>query len=277
MSAASAMLERHAGARGRRWSRRLGPSVVGAVPFATLVGVWYVLAVSGNLPRAVLPSPIQVAEALVDLTISGVLLGHIGASLARLAIGMVVSVVLGVGLGVLAGLNAEFAEFVEPPATFLNALSGIAWIPLAIAWFGIGPVAVTFILWNSIFFLVFFNTLVGVKRVPRVYEQALLTLGAGHWQIVRDVLLPGALPSIISGVRLGASFGWRALIAAEMLGTTDGLGFMIFNASYFFRSDVILAGILVIGAIWLVTDRLVLRPIEQATVQRWGLLTSEVL
>jgi NitT/TauT family transport system permease protein/taurine transport system permease protein len=111
-----------------------------------------------------------------------------------------------------------------------------------------------------------------VRSVPRVYLQAVLTLGAGPRQIITDVLLPGALPNIALGLRMGLSFGWRALIAAEMVGTTSGLGFMIFDASYFLRSDVVLAGILLIGVIWLVTDRLLLAPFERWTVERWGLV-----
>ncbi len=261
----------------KRWLRRLTAAGSGVLPFVALVLAWQVLAASGVLSRNMLPSPASVAEAMLDLFSSGELLAHAVASLARLAVGLVVSVPLGIGLGVLAGMYTGLADFVEPPASFLHALSGIAWIPLAIAWFGIGPIAVTFILGNAIFFLVFFNTLVGVRRVPRLYEHAILTLGAGRWRIIRDVLLPGALPSIASGTRLGVSFGWRALIAAEMLGAPSGLGFLIFSASYFLRTDTVLAGIVLIGCISLLTDRIVFTPLERATVQRWGLERSAVL
>jgi NitT/TauT family transport system permease protein/taurine transport system permease protein len=256
--------------------RRSASAVGGALlPFAVLVVAWQALAMTGLLPRNMLPSAVTVGQAIWDLLSSGALVDNTFASLARLSIGLVVSVPLGVGLGLLAGMNTHVAELVEPPASFLNALSGIAWIPLAIAWFGIGPVAVTFIISNSIFFLVFFNTVVGVRRVPHLYEQAVLTLGADRWRIARDVFLPGALPSIVSGARLGVSFGWRALIAAEMLGASSGLGFLLFSASYFFQTDVVLAGIAVIGTISVLTDRLVFDPIERATITRWGLTRRE--
>jgi NitT/TauT family transport system permease protein/taurine transport system permease protein len=246
--------------------------VSGVLPFAVLGATWYLAAQAQLLPRMVLPAPGAVAAALGDLLADGRLQRNMVDSLGRLLLGSLFGIGLGVALGVLLGVRRGLANFLEPLVSFLNALSGIAWIPLAILWFGIGPVAVTFILWNSIFFLVLFNTLVGVRSVPRVYLQAVLTLGAGPRQIITDVLLPGALPNIALGMRMGLSFGWRALIAAEMVGTTSGLGFMIFDASYFLRSDVVLAGILLIGVIWLVTDRLLLAPFERWTVERWGLV-----
>jgi taurine transport system permease protein len=257
----------------RRARFRLADVGLFCLPFAVLVAIWLLLAESRIMPRMFLPSPIAVAATLWELLLDGRLLTNVAHSLGRLLIGGAVSVVLGVGLGVVLGLNRGLARFLEPPISFLNALSGIAWIPLAILWFGIGPASVTFILWNSIFFLVMFNTLLGVRSVPLIYEQALRTLGAGRLQIIRDVLLPGALPNIALGLRMGLGFGWRALIAAEMIGATTGLGFMIFNASYFLRSDVILAGILVIGVIWLATERLLLVPLERWTIERWGLVS----
>ena len=145
------------------------------------------------------------------------------------------------------------------------------WLPLAITWFGLTWKTVLFVIGNAIFFTVFFNTLVGVRGVPRLYEQAILTLGASRWRTLRDVLLPGALPGIVAGIRLGLGFGWRALIAAELVAVTQGLGFMIFSAANYLRTDIILAGILVIGIVAIAMDSLILVPIERATVLRWGM------
>jgi NitT/TauT family transport system permease protein/taurine transport system permease protein len=108
--------------------------------------------------------------------------------------------------------------------------------------------------------------------VPRIYVSALRTLGASRWRIVRDVLIPGALPSIATGMRLGLAFGWRALIAAEMLVGANGLGFMIFNAQNFHLTARIMLGMAIIGLLWLLLDYFVLRPLEQATFARWGLV-----
>ncbi|MCC7105513.1 MAG: ABC transporter permease [Chloroflexi bacterium] len=255
-------------------ARRVGSILAWLFPFACLLTAWYFLAASGTYPRNFLPSPLAVWEALRDNAADGTLWKHISASLSRLSLGIVVSLLMGVSVGMIMGLNRGVAEFFEPLTSFMNALSGIAWVPLAIVWFGLGQGAVTFILWNSIFFLVMFNTLLGVKAVPRVFMNACLTMGGSKWRVVRDVMLPGAMPNIILGIRMGIGFGWRALIAAEMIGATSGLGFMIFDASYFHRSDVILSGIMVIGVIWLATDRLILSPLERRTIERWGLINK---
>ena len=195
-----------------------------------------------------------------------------GASLGRVLVGLAVSVPMGIAFGVGMGLSRGLARSVEPVASFLNSLSGIAWLPLAITWFGIGWVSVTFILWNTIFFLVLFNTLVGVRAVPRIFEHSLLTLGGTRRHIIFQVLIPGALPSIVTGIRMSMGFGWRAILAAEMISSTNGLGFLIYNAANFHQTDTILVGILLIGIIWLTTDRLILVPIERWTVERWGLV-----
>jgi NitT/TauT family transport system permease protein/taurine transport system permease protein len=209
-----------------------------------------------------------------ELGWDGSLWVNIAASLGRVLLGVVASVPLAVALGVLVGLNRHLAPVVEPIVSFFNALSGIAWLPLAITWFGLGWTSVTFIMFNTIFFLVFFNTLVGVRGVPRLFEQAVRTMGGGRRHVIMQVLIPGALPSIVTGIRMSIGFGWRALIAAEMIATTTGLGFLIYNAANFHQSDTILVGILTIGVLWLATDRLVLQPLERRTIERWGLVST---
>jgi len=104
-------------------------------------------------------------------------------------------------------------------------------------------------------------------------EQAVRTLGGRRRHLILQVLIPGALPSIVTGIRLGVGFGWRALIAAEMIATTTGLGYLIYDAANFHRTDTILVGIIAIGTLWLATDRLLLIPVERWTVERWGLVS----
>jgi NitT/TauT family transport system permease protein/taurine transport system permease protein len=247
---------------------------LGVVPFAVTLLVWWAVSHLPGVRPATLPRPEAVLAALAGLVSRGELQTDILVSLGRIALATVISIVLGVGLGLLAALNRPFGDLLSPLATFFNSISGIAWIPLAITWFGLGTAAVTFIIVNAIFFLVFFNTVLGVRSVPRIMEQAVQTLGGGRLALVKDVFLPGALPYIMSGVRSGLGFGWRALIAAELIAATSGLGFLIFDASNFFRTDQILGGILVIGVIWMAMDGLVLRPLERRTILRWGAVTS---
>jgi taurine transport system permease protein len=243
----------------------------GCLSFGIIFAVWYGLTASGVVKPFALASPAAVASVLVDGIRDRTLLGHLGTSVTRLVLGMAVAGTAGIAIGVLVGISRPLAIFVEPLAGFFNALSGIVWLPLAITWFGLTWKTVLFVIGNGIFFTVFFNTLVGVRGVPRLYEQAILTLGASRWQTLRDVLLPGALPGIVAGIRLGLGFGWRALIAAELVAVTQGLGYMIFSAANYLRTDIILAGVLVIGVVAIAMDGLILVPIERATVVRWGM------
>jgi NitT/TauT family transport system permease protein/taurine transport system permease protein len=247
---------------------------LGVAPFVVTVAVWWVVSHQPGVRPATLPRPEAVVGALATLVARGDLQTDILVSLGRIASATLISIVLGVGLGVLAALNRPIGDLLTPLATFFNSISGIAWIPLAITWFGLGTAAVTFIIVNAIFFLVFFNTVLGVRSVPKIMEQAVQTLGGGRLTLVRDVFLPGALPYIMSGVRSGLGFGWRALIAAELIAATSGLGFLIFDASNFFRTDEVLGGILVIGLIWMAMDGLILRPLERRTILRWRTVSS---
>jgi len=253
---------------------RAAAAARGVLPFAVLVVAWALLTRAGVVPALFLPPPGDVARTAWEMLGDGSLWINIGASLGRVLIGVVVSLPLAVGLGVAVGLNRRLAHVVEPIVGFFNALSGIAWLPLAITWFGLGWTSVTFIMFNTIFFLVFFNTLVGVRTVPKIFENAVLTLGGSRRHVIFHVLIPGALPSIVTGVRMSIGFGWRAVIAAEMIATSTGLGFLIYNAANFHQTDAILVGILTIGILWLATDRLVLQPLERRTIERWGLVST---
>ncbi len=174
--------------------------------------------------------------------------------------------------GFIVGLNRPISEFLSPLIVFFNAISGIVWLPLVIGWLGIGTALAVFLIWNTVFFIVFQNTVLGVQLVPQVYEQGVQALGGGRWETIRSVILPGALPYILTGLRSGLGFGWRALIAAELVGATTGLGQMIFGATEYHRSDIIIGGCLIIGTIAIAMDRWLLLPIEQRTIERWGLV-----
>ena len=122
--------------------------------------------------------------------------------------------------GFIVGLNRHVSEFLNPLVVFFNAISGIVWLPLMIGWLGIGTALAVFLIWNTVFFIVFQNTVLGVQLVPQVYEQGVQALGGGRLETIRSVILPGALPYMLTGIRSGLGFGWRALIAAELVGAT---------------------------------------------------------
>jgi NitT/TauT family transport system permease protein/taurine transport system permease protein len=195
------------------------------------------------------------------------------ASLGRVAVGTLLAVVVSIPLGVAMGLNPIVSDFLSPLFRFFSVLAGIAWIPIATLWFGYGFGAITFVIFNAVFFVVTYNTLLGVASIPMPLRNAAASLGANGWTLLTQVILPGALPNIVTGIRTGLGFAWRGLIAAEMIATNVGLGYMLFLARDFYKTEVIVLGMIIIGLIWLAIDRLILAPVERATIERWGMVS----
>jgi NitT/TauT family transport system permease protein/taurine transport system permease protein len=248
--------------------------LVPVAPFLIVLLIWIVLWDVFRPSHETLPPVRDVVLAIRDLAVSGQLAQNVIASLGRLVIGSLLGTVTGVAAGFVVGVNRNVAEILNPLVVFFNAISGIVWLPLMITWIGIGSALAVFLIWNTVFFIVFQNTVLGVQLVPEVLEQGVRALGAGRMETLRSVTLPGALPYILTGIRSGLGFGWRALIAAELVGAATGLGTMIFDAAEYHRSDIIISGCLIIGTIAIIMDRWLLLPIEQRTVQRWGLVSD---
>ena len=254
--------------------RRLTWRLLPLAPAAILLLAWSAWFAIDAPPPSVMPSIRDVITTMWDLGIHGRLPGDIVASLARLLAGVTVGIVTGMIGGFIAGLYRPVATFINPLVVFFNAISGIVWLPLVIGWMGIGSGRAIFLIWNTVFVIVFPNTVLGVQLVPEVLELGVRSLGGGRWETIRSVTLPGALPYILSGIRSGLGFGWRALIAAELVGATTGIGQLIFSGAEYHRADIIVGGALLIGVIAMAMDRFLLLPIEHRTVIRWGLLTS---
>ncbi len=252
--------------------RRLLAALGFVAPLLALVLIWHLAVTVLAVDPRVFPGVAAVWQALVAAMADGSLWSHIGASLARVAVGTVLAIVLAVPLGIAMGVSRAVSVFLTPPLRFFSVLAGIAWIPIATLWFGYGFGAITFVIFNAVFFIVTYNTLLGVSTIPRQLRHAAASLGAGRFRMLAEVLLPGALPNIVTGIRTGLGFAWRGLIAAEMIATNVGLGYMLFLARDFYRTEVIVMGMIVIGVIWLLLDRLLLAPLERATVERWGLV-----
>ena len=265
--------------------QRLRKIFLGAIPFVVMISFWHMNTVNEWLPPVYIPPIGAVVEAIwtlqdectgfygvISMDPDCLFTNHVLSSLGRVGLALLIGIPSGIAFGVLAGMNRRISNALEPIGVFANAISGIAWVPLAIVWFGIGAMTTLFILLNTIFWLVFFNTLLGVRSVPRMLENSVLTLGGSRWNIVTQVYFPGALPSIVTGIRMSMGFGWRALIAAEMIGGDSGLGFMIFVSASEYKIEEVFLGVLVIAIIWMFTDRTLLVPLEKWTIQRWGMV-----
>ncbi len=239
-------------------------------PFLALVAVWWALVAVWNPGSTVLPSPRDVVIELARTLRNGVLLDYAGQSMVRLLLTAAGVIPAGIALGLLVGLVGSASRALMPVFRFLTAIPAIAWLPVLLVTLGFNQTSIMATAAYGFFFPVLFNTLVGVQTVPSLLRNALRTLGASRYRVVRDVLLPGSLPSVAAGIRLGFGYGWRALIAAEMLVAIGGLGHMLFKAQSVGLAPRMLAGMVAIGVLAAAVDYFLLEPLEDATIRRWG-------
>jgi NitT/TauT family transport system permease protein/taurine transport system permease protein len=255
-----------------RARRRSGDYLLGAIPFALGLAAWFALPRLIDYPPYMLPTLDVMASRLAEAVSDGSLLRETLASLARLAIGFVVGNLLAIPLGIAIALNRHVADTLRPLLTFLQSIAGIAWVPLAIIWFGIGQGAVVFVIANTIFFAAIYNTVVGVETIPNTLYRAVRCLGGRGFSLFVELVLPGALVQIIVGLRTAMAYGWRALVAGEMIAGTSGIGYMMIDAVQWYQTATVIMGMILIGLLWLVMDRLLFVPLERATVMRWGMI-----
>lgn len=256
-----------------RWTARW-PAIRSIVPFLPVIALWAIVAESGMFPRVFFPGPMDVVRSFASLTYKGILPEYLEDSVVRLAVGAAAGMALGIPLGVLIGLSTRAHRMFWPLLLFFQAIGDIAWLPILLIWFGFGLATMTFVIVYTVLFPVVLNTVLGVRSVPIVMHRAAQSLGASRARILWEVVLPGALPNIVTGLRNGLGYGWRALIAAEMIVGTSGIGFLMFDARRAGSVVEILLGMVVLGLLWYVVDGWVLVPIEKKTVQRWGLVAQ---
>jgi NitT/TauT family transport system permease protein len=246
-----------------------------AFPFIVVFAIWETVAQLGIFPPRLFPSLLTVAQAFVSLTVEGILPHHALDTILRLLAGFALAGLVGVTLGILMGRSRRFEDIVLPLVSVLAPIPGIAWAPLFLLWFGLGSQPAMLLVAFVSAFPIIFNTWTGVKAVKEIWIRAAQTMGADGRRLFRHVILPGALPYILTGMRLGLAQAWRILVAVEMLAAVQwGLGWLIFGAREFLNTDAMLAGIAVIGAIGLGLEKLVFQPIERYTVVRWGMMAA---
>lgn len=245
---------------------------LGALPFVLLALAWLVAPMLAQIPPYALPTLGDLFVRLRAGVENGSLPRDVMASLGRLLLGFCIGNGLAVPLGIAIALNRRVSDLLRPLLTFLASIGGIAWVPLAVVWLGVGSGAVLFVIANQIFFSAIYNTVSGVETIPRVLRRAVLSHGARGLQVLKELILPGALVEIIVGLRTSMAYGWRALVAAEMIAGTNGIGFRMIEAVQWYQTDTVVLGMIVIGVLWLLLDGLVFTRLERATVVRWGLV-----
>jgi NitT/TauT family transport system permease protein len=244
-----------------------------ALPFVVLAAAWEAFSRFGPFPPRLFPTVETIAATFVRLIVSGILPLHALETLARLAVGFAIGSVAGVAIGILMGRSRVVEDLLVPVVSVGNPIPGLAYAPLFVLWFGLGNLPAVLIVGFATSFPVIVNTWTGVKAVKEIWIRAAQSMGAADRQLFRKVVLPGALPYVLNGLRLGLSRSWRVLIAVEMLTSVSvGLGWLIFGAREFMNTDVMLAGIAVIGLVGVGLEKLVFERVERFTVVRWGML-----
>ncbi len=253
--------------------RRLTGLASTLFPLVTVGVIWEVVARAGIFPDILFPPLSQVLATAGRLIARGTLEANLLATMYRLMAGFLLASVFAVPLGLLMARSKAFESFWVPIVSVLNPIPGLAWVPLFLLWFKLGDTAVIALVTWATFPPVVINTLTGAKTINEIWVRAAQSMGAQGTTLYRKVMVPGALPFVLTGMRIGLSRSWRAVVAAEMLSAGGaGLGWMIFEARDFVRTDVMLAGVMAIGLTGLLLEKVLFQAIENYTVVRWGML-----
>ena len=249
----------------RTWRR-------GALSLIAVATLYEAAAHSGYFAPALMPPLGTVAQTLFDSIRDGTMLHHAAATLSRVVIGFGLAVAAGLPLGVAMGRFRAVEQFVLPLASALMPIPSLAWVPVFILWFGLGNTVTILIVFYAALFPMLLNTWTGVRSVNPIWLRAAGAMGANERALFWKVIIPGASPFIITGLRQSFLRSWIAVIGAEMLAGSDyGLGWVIFDAKEFLNTDVMLASLVVIGCIGFFAERLVFGSLERATIYRWGM------
>ena len=230
-----------------------------ALPFlyagVFIVAVWQAVVVLTAAHPSLLPPPWDVARGFAALVASGEIFVHTGVSLARVVSAWLLSALIAVPLGLAMGRSRLLERLLDPVIELFRPISPLAWIPLAILWFGIGESGKVFIVFIGTFFPTLLSTIAGVKSIDPVLIHAGQVLGCNdRLRLFRRVVLPASLPSIVVGLRIAFGTGWAAIIAAELVAARSGLGYLISNGMEILRADQVLVGMIVIGILGVLFD-----------------------
>jgi NitT/TauT family transport system permease protein len=235
---------------------------------AVLLAAWWLLVVETR--SVIFPTPWQVVTGIAELIEDSTLFTHIGASLMRVGVGFSLAVLIGVPLGLWLGWVKGAYSTLNPLFQILRPISPIAWIPIAILWFGVGDLSAIFLIFLGCFFPLLLTAINAVKNIPAVYINAGRNFGMGPAALVYRVLYPAVVPQLIIGLRITLGVAWLVVVAAEMIAVDSGLGFLIVDArNAGNRYDLVVAGMVIIGTIGLLLD-MAMRSLEKIKSFRWG-------
>lgn len=218
-----------------------------------------------NRGKLMLPSPVFVFRRMIELILNGYLLKHIWISFKRVMIGFLGAVLLGLPLGVVMGRNENIKMFLQPLFKILAPIPGVAWVPLAILWFGLGDDAAIFIIVVSAITPIVINMIQGVETIDSNLENVMIMLKASKWQTMKFLIIPSVIPYVITGFKLGLGYAWRVVIAAEMVGVPDGLGYILNFGRSTAQTEITFITIIVLCVMMVLIEKCLFTPLERVT------------
>lgn len=234
--------------------------------------IWHFASTTGLFGRIspeysllLLPPPTTVFKTLAQMTWSGYLWDEVSVSLVRVLIGFSLSVLIAVPLGIGMGLSPLLNNLAEPFVRIFSPIPGVAWIPLAILWYGLGDGAAIFIITISSIFPILLNTIQGMRDVDPNLVDAARTMGATRAQVIRRVMFPSLIPYLITGFRTGIGYSWRVVITAEMVGVPKGIGYMLAVGRSTGHTEITIVTMICLGLMMLIIEELVFAPLERRT------------
>lgn len=246
-----------------------------------ILALWQLISFAGFYPRGLVPPPVQVFSVWYDLITgwdksagpyTGVWFRHALASLFRVYAGFAIAITLGILLGLLIGLSRRVERLLDPTVQLLRNIPVTAWLPLSIVFFGIADRPAIFLIALGAFFPTVVNTAHGVRHVEQILVKAGLMMGANRYQLLRNIIFPAALPSILTGNRLSMGIAWVLVVVAEMVAVKSGLGYLLMDARLFFRYDILIASMLSIGLLGFLSDVLII--LVRNRILAWTRLVS---
>ncbi|MGZ3726338.1 MAG: ABC transporter permease [Pseudobdellovibrio sp.] len=228
--------------------------IPGLISFAVIIFLWELSAHFNWINIFILPAPSRVAVTFYEVLLNGELLTDIAISFIRVGLGFFLAAVLALPFGFLMAFNSRFSAFCLPVFNFFRPIPPIAWMPLAILWFGIGHAPAVFLTMLAAFFTILFGTLFGVDSISPDHLRVARCFQASKWLTFTDVIFPAAFPSVFNGLRIGFGLSWMAVVGAEMIASTSGLGHLISTSQDTLRADLVIIGMFSIGLTAFVCD-----------------------
>lgn len=239
---------------------------------AVFIGIWQLIYLMGIWPKISLPSPLMVAESFYELLLNNMLVISIGMTMYRLAIGFIISIAIGVTVGLIMVKFPGFGKTMGSFAVGLQSFPSIAWVPFAILLIGLNDFGILFVVVLSSMFSVMMSTYSGIRNIPTIYIRAAKNMGAKGFHLFRYLMIPAATPALIDGIKQAWSFAWHALIGAEILmAASIGIGHILLVGREFQSMNQIIASMITIFAIGMIFDRVIFMKIEDKVREKWGL------